>query len=94
VVNLNIDIAVSGSDFGMDAVPELHDILEEVMMAVNAPSGNGTLYDLWRSQGGEFGGESSIVLNSTILTSLDSTWQWEVDCFQTVRCLRRFLSEQ
>ena len=56
VTYLNIDIAVSGTDFGIDAVPELHDVLEEVMMSVAAPDGNGTLYDLWKRQEQEFGG--------------------------------------
>ena len=44
---LNVDVAVSGSNFGASAVPSLKHFIREVTTAVPSPKG-GTLYDAWR----------------------------------------------
>lgn len=47
VAYLNVDVAVSGSNFGASAVPSLKQFIREVAMAVPSPKG-GTVYDAWR----------------------------------------------
>src|SRR5512146_2951224 len=44
---LNVDVAVSGENFGASAVPSLKHFIREVAMAVPSPKG-GTVYDAWR----------------------------------------------
>ena len=44
---LNVDVAVSGENFGASAVPSLKQFIREVAMAVPSPKG-GTVYDAWR----------------------------------------------
>ena len=43
---LNVDVAVSGPNFGASAVPSLKQFIREVAMAVPSPKG-GTVYDAW-----------------------------------------------
>ncbi|ANB13816.1 Vps70p [Sugiyamaella lignohabitans] len=52
IAYLNVDVAFSGSRFGASASPLLDNVLIDVTKQVPAPSGNGTLYDLWYSQNG------------------------------------------
>lgn len=48
VAYLNVDVAVSGKKFTIEGVPELHDIIQEVMKKVPAPNNSSkTLYDDW-----------------------------------------------
>jgi N-acetylated-alpha-linked acidic dipeptidase len=44
---LNVDVAVSGANFGASAVPTLKQFIRDVTMAVPGPKG-GTVYDAWR----------------------------------------------
>ncbi|HEV2117437.1 MAG TPA: M28 family metallopeptidase [Terriglobales bacterium] len=44
---LNVDVAVSGSNFGASAVPSLKQFIRDVTMAVPSPKG-GTVYEVWR----------------------------------------------
>jgi N-acetylated-alpha-linked acidic dipeptidase len=43
----NVDVAVSGTNFGASSVPSLKRFIQEVTMAVPSPKG-GTVYDAWR----------------------------------------------
>jgi N-acetylated-alpha-linked acidic dipeptidase len=43
---LNVDVAVSGPNFGASAVPSLKQFIREIAMAVPSPKG-GTVYDAW-----------------------------------------------
>ncbi|HET7751832.1 MAG TPA: M28 family metallopeptidase [Terriglobales bacterium] len=44
---LNVDVAVSGPNFGASAVPSLKQFIREVAMSVPSPKG-GTVYEAWR----------------------------------------------
>jgi N-acetylated-alpha-linked acidic dipeptidase len=44
---LNVDVAVSGENFGASAVPSLKQFIRDVARAVPSPKG-GTVYDAWR----------------------------------------------
>jgi N-acetylated-alpha-linked acidic dipeptidase len=46
VAYLNVDVAVSGPNFGASAVPSLKQFIREVTMAVPSPKG-GTVYNAW-----------------------------------------------
>lgn len=48
VAYLNIDVAVSGPNFGASAVPSLKEFVREVTKAVRSPKG-GTVYEVWRA---------------------------------------------
>jgi N-acetylated-alpha-linked acidic dipeptidase len=51
VAYLNMDVAVSGPNFGASATPSLKQFIREVSQAVPSPSG-GTVYEQWRKNGG------------------------------------------
>jgi N-acetylated-alpha-linked acidic dipeptidase len=48
VAYLNIDVAVSGPNFGASAVPSLKEFVREVTKAAPSPKG-GTVYEVWRA---------------------------------------------
>jgi N-acetylated-alpha-linked acidic dipeptidase len=50
VAYINLDIAVCGPRFVVDAVPELHDIITTTLKKVSSPTGNGSLYDAWEAK--------------------------------------------
>lgn len=48
VAYLNVDVAVAGSDWAIAGVPELHDIIIEVMKKIPAANNSSaTIYDNW-----------------------------------------------
>lgn len=56
VAYLNVDVAVAGSGWAIAAVPELHDIILEVMKKIPAPNNSsGTIYDDWAVNTGGIG---------------------------------------
>jgi N-acetylated-alpha-linked acidic dipeptidase len=50
VAYFNMDVAVSGPEFGASSVPSLKPFLRQVARAVSSPKG-GSVYDAWRKQG-------------------------------------------
>ncbi len=50
VAYLNMDVAVSGPNFGASSVPSLKSFLRDVTRAVPSPKG-GSVYDVWKAQG-------------------------------------------
>src|SRR5205085_255444 len=46
----NMDVAVSGANFGSSAVPTLKEFVREVTKQVPDAKGNGTVYDVWRKK--------------------------------------------
>jgi len=50
VAYLNMDVAVSGPNFGASSVPSLKSFLRDVARAVPSPKG-GSVYDVWKAQG-------------------------------------------
>jgi N-acetylated-alpha-linked acidic dipeptidase len=50
VAYLNLDVAVSGANFGASAVPSLKQFLRDVAKTVPSPKG-GTVYQAWRAAG-------------------------------------------
>lgn len=56
VAYLNIDIAAAGPLFALEANPELHDILFEVMKKIPAPNNSSrTMFDNWAAQSSAIG---------------------------------------
>lgn len=51
VAYVNMDVAVSGPNFGASATPSLKQFIREVSRAVPSPKG-GTVYEQWRKTGG------------------------------------------
>ncbi len=49
VAYLNQDVAASGPSFGGGGSPSLRGLLRDVARSVPDPSGNGTVYDVWRA---------------------------------------------
>jgi N-acetylated-alpha-linked acidic dipeptidase len=49
VAYFNVDVAVSGNEFGASAVPSLKEFVRDVTKAVPSPAG-GTVYEVWKSQ--------------------------------------------
>jgi N-acetylated-alpha-linked acidic dipeptidase len=47
VVYFNVDVAVSGQNFGASAVPSLKEFIRQVTIAVPSPRG-GSVFDVWR----------------------------------------------
>lgn len=51
VAYLNVDVAVAGPNFIVSGVPELHDIIIEVMKKIPAADGSSkTIYDDWAAR--------------------------------------------
>jgi len=50
VAYFNVDVAVSGSDFGASAVATLKDFIREITKVVPSPKG-GSVYEVWRAGG-------------------------------------------
>lgn len=56
VAYLNVDIAAAGPLFALEANPELHDILFEVMKKIPAPNNSSrTMFDNWTAQSSAIG---------------------------------------
>lgn len=54
VAYLNVDVAVAGSNWVVAGVPELHDIILEVMKKIPAANNSSTtIYDDWAGASGE-----------------------------------------
>jgi N-acetylated-alpha-linked acidic dipeptidase len=49
VAYFNVDVAVSGNEFGASAVPSLKEFVRDITKAVPSPAG-GTVYDIWKTQ--------------------------------------------
>ena len=57
VAYVNVDVAVSGPHFRLEAVPELWGLVEDTIKDVPSPKASGkSIYDEWTADGGEAGG--------------------------------------
>lgn len=57
VAYLNQDVSASGPNFGGGGTPTLRGVLRDVTTLVPDPSGNGSVYDVWRRRSGVAAGE-------------------------------------
>lgn len=56
VAYLNVDVAVAGPHFSISGVPELHDIIVEIMKKIPAANNSSkTIYDDWAASGQSVG---------------------------------------
>jgi N-acetylated-alpha-linked acidic dipeptidase len=66
VAYLNVDVAVSGGDFGASSVPSLWKVLRNVTHDVKDPKTGKSIYQLWQTRAREAGGEGATVTEPRI----------------------------